>query len=401
MSNSVTERIPYDWFEIDAIEGWLDEHVQQGLRLVSISGFGRALFVPSTGTLTRYRIHVKPERGISHDDEYRATFADLGWEYVDSINAQADVYQAVRPDAVEINTDEEVLRSVIDRVVRNRRIGLFALCALILYWCYQQFQISHLDAYAGPYDYLLSNGIFLLFDLLLLSAWTVLVIAGFKRLRNVKKRYLLQREHHTAAEIKRRKRPEKYLLIACSTIILGCLVLFAFFNGNDNERIENNPCPVTDLSVINPEEYANLQPHDIWAHSGSYLLYDYTTYRRDAESVETPANWSYTPYHYVVHLRDIRITAWVEPYLREALAFETDQPWQQVDISGWDEAWYCAYQMTYAEAYAWTKLDLTGIEGLPPFRQQHLYLRDGSTIIHVNYNGATDLYPRLQELYGR
>ena len=43
MSNSVTERIPYDWFEIDAIEGWLDEHVQQGLRLVSISGFGRAL----------------------------------------------------------------------------------------------------------------------------------------------------------------------------------------------------------------------------------------------------------------------------------------------------------------------------------------------------------------------
>ena len=26
MSNSVTERIPYDWFEIDAIEGWLGEH---------------------------------------------------------------------------------------------------------------------------------------------------------------------------------------------------------------------------------------------------------------------------------------------------------------------------------------------------------------------------------------
>ena len=41
------------------------------------------------------------------------------------------------------------------------------------------------------------------------------------------------------------------------------------------------------------------------------------------------------------------------------------------------------------------------VEGLPPFRQQHLYLRDGSTIIHVDYNGATDLYPRLQELYGR
>lgn len=49
--------------------------------------------------------------------------------------------------------------------------------------------------------------------------------------------------------------------------------------------------------------------------------------------------------------------------------------------------------------YDWFEID--AIEDLPPFRQQHLYLRDGSTIIHVDYNGATDLYPRLQELYGR
>ena len=228
----------------------------------------------------------------------------------------------------------------------------------------------------------------------------MLLIAGFKRLRNVKKRYLLQREHHTAAEIKRRKRPEKYLLIACSTIILGCLILFVFFNGNDDERIENNPCPVTDLSVINPEEYANLQPHDIWANSGSYLLYDYTIYRRDAQPVEMPANWSYTPYSYVVYLQKIKMKPLVDPYFQECLS-GTNKPWQQVDISGWDEAWYCSYMVTRAESLAWVNREFEGIEDLPPFRQQHLFLRDGNTIIHVSYNGATDLYPRLQELYGR
>ena len=120
----------------------------------------------------------------------------------------------------------------------------------------------------------------------------------------------------------------------------------------------------------------------------------------------TADGWGYTPLSYVVAVQTMKFPSWAkpyyrEPYLQEALAFESDQPWQQVDISGWDEAWYCAYEMTYAEAYAWTGRDMSIVEDLPPFRQQHLYLRDGSTIIHVDYNGATDLYPRLQELYGR
>ncbi|MBO5122811.1 MAG: DUF2812 domain-containing protein, partial [Oscillospiraceae bacterium] len=108
---TTVKRLPYDWYEIDAIEGWLDEQVREGLRLVTINGKDFH-FGPTDGTLTRYRIHLKPERGYHHDLEYHESFADLGWKFVDSINAQADVYQAVRPDAVEINTDEEVLQGV-------------------------------------------------------------------------------------------------------------------------------------------------------------------------------------------------------------------------------------------------------------------------------------------------
>ena len=155
MSNSVTERIPYQWFEIDAIEGWLDEHVRQGLRLVNITPLKRAEFEPATGSLTRYRIHVKEEKDGSRDEEYHETFRELGWEFVAELNDQADIYQAIRPDAVEINTDEEVLRSVIDRVVRNRRILIAVYLPFILYWCYQQFTQFSGYLEQGVYSFLI------------------------------------------------------------------------------------------------------------------------------------------------------------------------------------------------------------------------------------------------------
>ncbi len=98
MKNSITERIPYEWFEIDAIEGWLDEHVQQGLRLVNITPLKRAEFESAVGSITRYRIHLKEKKNDSHDEEYRETFRELGWEFVAELNDQADIYQAIRRD---------------------------------------------------------------------------------------------------------------------------------------------------------------------------------------------------------------------------------------------------------------------------------------------------------------
>lgn len=401
MKNSVTERIPYEWFEIDAIEGWLDEHVRQGLRLVSISSLRRALFVPSTGSLTRYRIHVKQEKDGSRDEEYHETFRELGWEFVAELNDQADIYQAIRPDAVEINTDEEVLRSVIDRVARGQRIQLIICVLLLPIWFYQQIANHYPSLYTGFYDFLLSNAVLLILDILLLSVWVVLIIAGFKRLRSIKRRQLLQRDYHTPAEAKRRKRPLIYALTVY--ISLWCVLLFlvVFFDGKPPKQVEALPCPVVGLSDINYEEYApggKIVPDD---YHGDYLLYHYDTYRWDAPSVSMPAGWKYSPYRYVVGLREMKIAALSVPYLREALAAESDHPWQQVDISGWDEAWYQSYEMTRQEELAWVNREFEGIEALPPFRQQYLYLRDGSTIIHIDYNGETDLYPRLQELYGR
>lgn len=395
MKNSVTERIPYQWFEVDAIEGWLDEHVQQGLRLVSISGFGRAFFVPSTGSLTRYRIHVKPERGISHDDEYRATFAQSGWEFVDSINAQADVYQAVRPDAVEINTDEEVLRSVIDRAVRNQWILIVVVIISILFWCYQQIKSFSFNLEHGIYDFLIHEVIVIPLALGLLIVWLTALAAIIRNLRTIKKRRFLNRDFHTPQELQHRKRQNRRLLIIDGILLAMCFTCMIFFDGSDRLDRPVPPCPVADLSVINSEEYTQV-PHYLKYESRSdYLFSTHYQYTCMADFIHPSSGGGYQPFRYAVGVNEIRIESWVVPYLRETLD-SYDDPWQKVEISGWDEAWYQTYGIAHD-----ADLVLDVGNPIPPEIGHRLYLLDGNTIIYINYYGATDLYPRLQELYGR
>lgn len=393
---TTVKRLPYDWYEIDAIEGWLDEQVREGLRLVTINGKDFH-FGPTDGTLTRYRIHLKPERGYHHDIEYHESFADLGWKFVDSINAQADVYQAVRPDAVEINTDEEVLQGVIKNALRGELALIILSAAAILYWIVRQIKLFSAYGFAGIYDFMLVALPSLIVFVLLLLAWAVIMIPLAKHRRAVKRRHLLSRDYHTPAVAKRRSRPHRTALMSL-LLVLMLLVLMGVLMGNDGGTPQ--PCPVATLEAVNAEEFSALSTEeDIDEYHGAEILYSAHTYRWDSPAVMTADGWGYTPLSYVVGVETMKFPSWAKPYYRELVT--TDQPWQQVDISGWDEAWYCAYEMTYAEAYAWTGRDMSIVEDLPPFRQQHLYLRDGSTIIHVDYNGATDLYPRLQELYGR
>ena len=393
---TTVKRLPYDWYEIDAIEVWLDEQVREGLRLVTINGKDFH-FGPTDGTLTRYRIHLKPERGYHHDIEYHESFADLGWKFIDSINAQADVYQAVRPDAVEINTDEEALQGVIKNALRGELALIILSAAAILYWIVRQIKLFSAYGFAGIYDFMLVALPSLIVFVLLLFAWAVIMIPLAKHRRDVKRRHLLSRDYHTPAVAKRRSRPHRTAFLALLLVVM-LLVLMGVLMGNDGGKPQ--PCPVATLEAVNAEEFSALSTEeDINEYHGAEILYSAHTYRWDSPAVMTADGWGYTPLSYVVGVETMKFPSWAKPYYRELVT--TDQPWQQVDISGWDEAWYCAYEMTYAEAYAWTGRDMSIVEDLPPFRQQHLYLRDGSTIIHVDYNGATDLYPRLQELYGR
>ena len=128
------KELPFAWYEVDALEAWLDEQSQQGLQLVGIRcfsfGYMRAVFAESGEFPTRYRVHIKPKDGYyTKREEFKETMRELGWEYVNRLNYRADVYRATRPDAVEINTDENALR---DSIKSANRLDLVSSILLIL-----------------------------------------------------------------------------------------------------------------------------------------------------------------------------------------------------------------------------------------------------------------------------
>mgnify|MGYP001541022384 CR=1 FL=1 len=102
--NTIKE-LPFAWYEVDALEAWLDEQSRQGLKMVDFFGFDfgrrRAVFTETNELPTRYRIHIKPKDGYyTRREEYKETMRELGWEYVGQLHYRADVYRATRPDAV-------------------------------------------------------------------------------------------------------------------------------------------------------------------------------------------------------------------------------------------------------------------------------------------------------------
>lgn len=343
MKTSVTERIPYEWFEVDAIEGWLDEHVRQGLRLVSVSPLRRALFVPSTGSLTRYRIHVKVEKDGSRDEEYREEFRELGWEFVAELHDQADIYQAIRPDAVEINTDEDVLRSVVDKEVKkNQRMALLWPLVIAL-WAWNLLDDIIRYPYAGIYDFLLSeNALLFLLCALMLSVWVVHAVADVKKLRSVRRRYLLDRDYHSPTVIKRRRFPHRYAIIISVAVLVMCFVLYIWQDNAPDIRMEEFSGP-TVTALFPGHEPSSYIPHsnkmrDEYAWKDtipplfSVHVRQYGTEQLSADAFDTRPVWTYN-----ANIDTVPIESWAAKYAAEQAA---DRELSPIAFSGWENAWF-------------------------------------------------------------
>ena len=119
---AVWKQLPYEFFEVDAIEAWLDEQVSQGLTLKK--RFGRLFcFDRSAPGMTRYRINVLPKKETQSKSERIEAYREMGWEYVTALSYQAEIYRALRPDAVELNTDEEVLAEAL-QTYKKREVSM-------------------------------------------------------------------------------------------------------------------------------------------------------------------------------------------------------------------------------------------------------------------------------------
>ena len=399
--NTVKE-LPFAWYEVDALEEWLDEQSRQGLKLIGIRGLNKkGVFAESADAPTRYRIHIKPKDGYyTRQEEYKETMRELGWEYVDRLHYRADVYRAVGPDAVEINTDETALR---DSIKAANRTDLAASIAMILLIPYQLWNnLRFLRYYDGFYDMLLDGSALLMVSAVLLAAvWLLLGVFGILRSIALRRRYLLDRSFRTAPEIRKRKRVRIVLwtLIGLSLLILVVVSIGSVGRSHD---VPLSDCPVVLLESLCPEEAAQLDYDNEYGNApfgtaGKYLLYSFATYRQDGPTVWLEGEYTgrgYRSFSYWVGVMDIRSESLAKRYYAEAVAAHDN--WQEVQITGWDQAVYRRYTTNLRQEFHSDTLPET-----PDKLQQILMLRLGSRVVTIGYDGEADMYPRLNTLYAR
>lgn len=399
---NIAKEMPFAWYEVDALEAWLDEQSQQGLKLVSIRGLGykNAIFAETAESPTRYRVHIKPKDGYyTRREEYRETMRELGWEYVDRLHYRADIYRATRPDAVEINTDESALRDSIKSANRLDLVSSILLILLIPNMLRNN--LRFMRHYDGFYDMLLDGAALLTVSAVLLAAfWLVLGVFGILRSLALRRRYLLGRSFRPAPEIRKRKRVRVALLTLVGISILFLVVVGTGSSGSYYD-VPLSDCPVVLLESLSPEEAAQLDydadyldaPHGT---GGKHLLYSFATYRQDGPTIWLEgehAGIGYPAFSYWVNVMDICTESLAEKYYAEK---EAAHDWQEVQIKGWDQAMYRRYTTSLRQEFRSDRLPDT-----PEMSQQELVLRLGNRVVTVGYNGEADMVPRLNTLYAR
>lgn len=397
---NTTKEMPFAWYEVDALEAWLDEQSQQGLKLVSIRGLGykNAIFAETTEAPTRYRVHIKPKDGYyTRREEYRETMRELGWEYVDRLHYRADIYRATRPDAVEINTDENALRDSIKSANRGELCAGILLILLIPNLLRNELQ--YMKFYDGFYDMLLDGTALMTAAAVFLAAF-YLVLGIYTILRSIaqRRRYLLDRSFRPAPEIRRRKRVRIALLTLVGISMLFLVVLGIGTAGSYYD-VPLSDCPVVMLESLSPEEAAQ-KPYQSFDEThgtgGKHLLYSFATYRQSGPTVRLEGEYAgmgYPTFSYWVNVKDIRTESLAEKYYAEK---EAAHDWQEVQIRGWDQAMYRRYTTSLRQEFHSDRLPDT-----PEMSQQELVLRLGSRVVTIGYNGKADMVPRLNTLYAR
>lgn len=398
---AIRKELPFAWYEVDAVEAWLDEQVQQGLRLTGIKSiFGKqCIFEENTDGPTRYRVHIKPKDGYyTRQEEYKETMRELGWEYVDQLNYRADIYRAARPDAVEINTDEATLRDSIEAANRAG-LGASIIMILVIPNLFRN-ELQYMKYYDGFYDMLLDGSALLMLSTVLMAAfYLVLGVFGILRSMALRRRYLLGRSFRPTSEIRKRKRVRIALAILIGLSILFLVIVGIGFAGK-YYHVPLSDCPVVLLESLCPEEAAQLDYDNEYGDApfctaGKYLLYSFATYRQDGPTIWIEGTGSgYSPFSYWVNVMDIRSESLAEKYYAEKVAARDD--WQEVQVKGWDQAVYRRYTTNLRQEFRSDQLPETR-----DWQQQILLLRLGSRVVTIGYKGEADMYPRLNTLYGR
>lgn len=368
--------MPYEPFEIDALESWLDEQARKGCFLSQAHGRWLKFYRDAPRPL-RCRIDVKPDPGY-HEDRV-AAFRDMGWEYVCELSPQLDVYTCGDPSVSDLNTDEDTLHSVLDGLLRKKQTANVVAALLLVPYVYFVLVLPVLRShYTGLYDMLLGGYLFLLPALLLvLVCWLTELIRGFLDARNARRRLMLHRTYHT--EKRARRRQLRAVLILLTLVAAAGLVYAASrsYSSSTDWYFDPVDYPGPTITQVFSDQLPPLpesgpyylRVHDFAFRSGG-LVYDGVSLRQSCSR-----DSGQLLYVYNMDQMDIAFAWLAAGYVQEQADAHSGQP---VTVSGWPAAYLCR----------WPTEDGTD-------EYQQLLLLDARTVWSVLYTGPDDLSAAL------
>lgn len=370
----IKQTLPYQLSEIDAIEGWLDDLASQGLLLENIDTY--FFFRETEPQTVRHRIDVhRKEKTV--DEERRDYFLQCGWTYIGSINKNFDIYRAVQSDAVELHTNEEMLRCVLERTLRSHLwtaiVCLIILVAWLLYLFFSRSIYRH-----GLLEHLLTSSVLDLFPLLL---WSV-VLAYDAALELVtyfqaKRRLLLRRTYHTRARAKQRIRQHRVrVAIHVVLIMVYGLKLILSSYGDDYEHVllDDPYCAPYTTETLLPQDAKDRNPDYIYAAQA----WDYPLLRQTGFFQRTLSG------DHEVEIYEVKNTALAATLAKNMAKYHGAE---EISLSGWEQAWFCHGETHFPILYH---------KGENTTPAQILLLRQGSQVILLAYSGNGDLLGALK-----
>lgn len=358
---TVSKTSPYDLWEIDAVESWLDDMATQGLLFEYMSG-GKFVFREVQPQTVRHRIDLRAKKSVDTEARYEA-FRDFGWEHICYINGKMDIYRAVSDDATELHTDEALLQEVNDRKLRRLKwmlvVGSVVTAFLLISFFVTLYR-------RGLIFTLLTQDIT---NLITLPLWFFVVVFGDFRLwrayRDMRSRSLLERTYHTRQREKERRKAQRVDVAVRLTIaaVLFVGLIHPHSYALDSIPLDGCNCEPYSIEQILPQEAGDNTETRVffkdYALSRMLLLDQYTgTGKRD----------------YEVRVYECRNNRLASLYAAEAVKIASAS-----SLS--DSAWY--YEGTpvyYPKSYHY----LTDT--------QNLLLLDNNLVIHIGYRGSAELH---------
>ncbi len=393
---TIWKQNPYYTYQIDAIESWLDEQARSGLFLDGRHGTFLT-FKKAAPRFLRYRIDLKRDIGYAGEEERIAAYGELGWEYVCDLNSHADVYVCRDSNATELNTDENILHEVLDKLLRNEIWwGAAGIIILPLLWL-ENLLPKNWGGYSGVYDRMI-NGMFLLFvvlTVLLILTWVIPAALRLYDAVQARRRVLLTRDYHTAFRAKKRRFLNRSVMATCLVILLVLTAMWIYVKSDRDITSAEFPGPtVTELfpghEPPSSIPYSNGIPYEIlWLDNLPLIRSAHARQYGEEQLDPNDEHNRRIKWIYNADIETVHIAAWAKKYAAEHAAV---YHMEAISFSGWENAWFG--QTNYENN-----------DGRTVY-QQVLILQDGKDVLQFGYWSygdapEYDLYPRLQELYGR